>query len=140
MGRAPCPPGIFEGWVRLPLFPRRLLCSVQSLGPVGLFVAPWTVVSQAPLSMGSSRQEYWVAIPFSRDLPHPGLELASLMSPALGRRVVGDRTHFRRSGCFARAQVRFHLCKRSGGAIAPASLADSSEAPRHQGTLDFYFI
>ena len=25
----------------------------------------------------------WIAISFSRDLPHPGIELASLVSPAL---------------------------------------------------------
>ena len=30
------------------------------------FVIPWTVGCQAPLSMEFSRQEYWVAIPFSK--------------------------------------------------------------------------
>ena len=36
-----------------------------------LFVTPWTVAHQAPLSVGFSRQEYWrrVAISFSGDLP-----------------------------------------------------------------------
>ena len=32
---------------------------VKSLGRVWLFVTPWTVAYQAPLSMGFSRQEYW---------------------------------------------------------------------------------
>ena len=34
--------------------------------------------------MGFSRQEYWSGLPFPppRDLPKPGLEPASLMSPA----------------------------------------------------------
>ena len=32
---------------------------VKSLSRVGLFVTPWTVAYQAPLSMGFSRQEYW---------------------------------------------------------------------------------
>ena len=43
---------------------------------------PWTVAHQAPLSMGSSRQEYWSGLPFPspRDLPDPGMELTS---PAL---------------------------------------------------------
>ena len=27
-------------------------------------VTPWTVASQAPLSMGFSRQEYWSGLPF----------------------------------------------------------------------------
>ena len=29
------------------------------LSPVQLFLAPWTVTYQAPLSVGFSRQEYW---------------------------------------------------------------------------------
>ena len=29
------------------------------LSHVRLFVTPWTVAHQAPLSMGFSRQEYW---------------------------------------------------------------------------------
>ena len=39
-----------------------------------------TVASQAPLSMGFSRQEYWSGLPFPspRDLSHPGIEPWSL--------------------------------------------------------------
>jgi len=35
--------------------------------------------------MGFSRQEYWSGLPFPSpgDLPHPGMQPASLMSPAL---------------------------------------------------------
>ena len=46
---------------------------------------PWTVACQAPLSMGFSRQEYWSGLPCPspRDLPNPGIEPASLGSPAL---------------------------------------------------------
>ena len=45
-------------------------------------VTPWTVVHQAPLSMGFPSQEYWSRMPFLSpgDLPHSGIELAS---PAL---------------------------------------------------------
>ena len=32
---------------------------------VRLFANPWTVVRQAPLSIGFSRQEYWSGLPFS---------------------------------------------------------------------------
>ena len=32
---------------------------VKSLSRVQLFVTPWTVAYQDPLSMGFSRQEYW---------------------------------------------------------------------------------
>ena len=52
---------------------------------VQLFVAPWTVGHQAPLSMGFSRQEYWSgpSFPLPGDLPDPGTELTSQVSPAL---------------------------------------------------------
>ena len=52
---------------------------------VQLFVTLWTVAHQAPLSMGFSRQEYWSGLPCPPpgDLPDPGMESASLMSPAL---------------------------------------------------------
>ena len=52
---------------------------------VQLFVTLWTVACQAPLSVGFSRQEYWSGLPcpLPGDLPNPGIEPASLMSPAL---------------------------------------------------------
>ena len=39
----------------------------------------WIVAHQAPLSRGSSRQEYWSGLPFPSpgDLPDPGIELKS---------------------------------------------------------------
>ena len=39
----------------------------------------------APLSMGFSRQEYWSGLPFPSpgDLPDPGIEPMSLVSPEL---------------------------------------------------------
>ena len=36
---------------------------VKSLSRVRLFVTPWTVACQAPLSIGFSRQEYWSGLP-----------------------------------------------------------------------------
>ena len=55
---------------------------------VRLFVTLRTVVYQAPLSMGFSRQEYWSELPFppAGDLPDPRIEPESLMSPALAGR------------------------------------------------------
>ena len=38
---------------------------MKSLSRVLLFATPWTVASQAPLSMGFSRQEYWSGLPFA---------------------------------------------------------------------------
>ena len=50
--------------------------------------ALWTVAHQAPLSMGFSTQEYWSGLPCHPpgDLPDPGIEPSSLMSPALAGR------------------------------------------------------
>ena len=55
------------------------------LSRVHLFATPWTVAQQAPPSMGFSRQEYWSRLPFPSpgDLPHPGIEPESLISPVL---------------------------------------------------------
>ena len=52
---------------------------------VQLFETPWTVAHQAPLSMGFSRQEHWSGLPFHTPgyLTEPGVELTSLVSPAL---------------------------------------------------------
>ena len=49
---------------------------------LSLFVTPWTVDSQASLSMGFSRQEYGSELPFPSpgDLSNPGIESGS---PAL---------------------------------------------------------
>ena len=55
---------------------------------VSLFAAPWTVAHQALPSVAFSGQEYWsgVLFPTPGDLPYPGIEPVSLMSPALAGR------------------------------------------------------
>ena len=52
---------------------------------VQLFVTPRTKVHQALLSMGLFRQEYWSGLPCTPpgDLPDPGVQPMSLMSPTL---------------------------------------------------------
>ena len=52
---------------------------------VQFFATPWTVACWAPLSLGFSRQRYWSGLPFPHpgDLPDPGIEPVSLMSPVL---------------------------------------------------------
>ena len=59
------------------------MCSVTQSCPI--FVTPWTVARQAPLTMGFPKQEYCSGLPFPSpgDLPDPGIELTSLTSPAL---------------------------------------------------------
>ena len=61
-------------------------CAVLSrISCVQLFAAPWTVARQSPLSMGSSRQEYWSVLPcpLPGDLSDSRIEPSSLMLPAL---------------------------------------------------------
>ena len=74
-------------------------CAVRTLSRfsrVRLFVTPWTVARQAPLSMGFSRQEYWSGLPCPPpgDLPSPGMEAVTHVS-CVGRWVP---YHWRRLG------------------------------------------
>ena len=56
-------------------------CMLSHFSPVQLFVTPWTVTCQAPLSMGFSRQEYWSGLPCPPpgDLPNPGTKPSSYL-------------------------------------------------------------
>ena len=60
-------------------------CHTTPASVVSNCVTLWTAAHQAPLSMGFSRQEYWGVLPCPSpgDLPYPGIEPTSLMSPAL---------------------------------------------------------
>ena len=60
------------------------LCA-QLFSCIQLFAATWTVVCQVPLPMELSKQEYWSGLlfPTSGDLPDPGIESESFVSPAL---------------------------------------------------------
>ena len=59
------------------------MCLVGSV--VSDSVTLWTVPCQTPLSMGLFRQEYWngLPLPSPEDLPDPGFEPVSPLSPAL---------------------------------------------------------
>ena len=46
---------------------------VKLLSRVQLFTTPWTTASQAPLSMGFSRQKYWSGVPS----PSPKIKLVN---------------------------------------------------------------
>ena len=59
------------------LFLQKVKVKCKSLRCVQIFVTAWTVACQSPLSMGSSRQEYWSGLPCPPpgDLPDPGIKL-----------------------------------------------------------------
>ena len=71
---------------------------MNSLSCVRLFVTPWTVAYQAPPSMGFSRQEYWIGLPFPSPggLPNPGIEPGSpaLQADALTSQPPGKPPKF----------------------------------------------
>ena len=62
-----------------------LLLLLSQISHVQIFATLWIVAHQAPLSLGFSRQQYWNRLPWPPpgDLPNPGIESWSLMSPAL---------------------------------------------------------
>ena len=68
------------------------LCQVASV--VSDSAPLWTVARQVSLSIGFSRQEHWSGLPSppAGDLPHPGIELTSLTSPALAGRFFTTST------------------------------------------------
>ena len=86
-------------WIKLPCVtqswtwkgPLWVMCVCPKLlSCLWLFANPWTVAHQVPLSLGFYRQEYWSGLPCPppRDLPNPGIEPVSLMSPALAGRFL----------------------------------------------------
>ena len=54
-------------------------CMVSHFSHVILFATLWTVVCQAPLSMGFSRQEYWIGLPCPPPGDLAGIEPMSLL-------------------------------------------------------------
>ena len=78
------PEGLADSQVKV------LSCSCR----VRLFATLWPEASQAPLSMGFSRQEYYSELPRPPpgDLPHPGVEPVSLVS-CIGKRILYRQRH-----------------------------------------------
>ena len=75
------------GWTNSDLIQNKCVC-VCVLGRfshVLFFAILWTVACQVPVFMGFSKQEYWSELPCPppRDLPNPGKDSMSLMSPIL---------------------------------------------------------
>ena len=104
-------------------------CMPSHFCRVWLFATLWTVASQAPLSMGFSKQEYWCGLLCfpPGNFPHWGIEPTSLTSPALaGKLFTSSATwyafslsisfHFSFAFCFSsfisylQAHLRQPLC------------------------------
>ena len=67
---------------------RSVLSHVCMHAQLCLTATPWTVIHQAPLSMGFLQQEYWSGLPFPSPgyLPNPRIGPASAVSLALAGR------------------------------------------------------
>ena len=78
----------------LPPLTLLLLLLLSHFSRIQLFATLWTVAHQVPLSMGFSRQEYWDGLPYHPpgDLPKPGMESMSLVSPALAGKFFTTST------------------------------------------------
>ena len=68
--RSTCSFGICDNSAPTELIPFREVACL--LSHVQLFVTPWAIACQAPLSMGFSRQEYWGGLPFPPPVFLPG--------------------------------------------------------------------
>ena len=64
---------------------KTFVCLLSHFSSVQLFETLWSAACKAPLSRGFSKQEYWsgLSCPPPGHLPDPGIEPASLASPAL---------------------------------------------------------
>ena len=98
------------------------------LSRVSLFVIPWTVALQAPLSMEFSRQGYWNSLPFPTpgDLSHLGTEPLSLASPGLAggffTTVSPGKPHSENKIQTVLSKGIFHLCILGGSLPMSGSL------------------
>ena len=61
------------------------LCLLSRFGRVQLFMTPWTLAREAPLSIEFSRQKYWWGLlcPPPGDLPEPGIKSTPAEAPAM---------------------------------------------------------
>ena len=76
---------LFKRRIEIQTYVDTACCMLIRFSHGRLFATLWTVSHQAPLSVGFCRQEYWSGLPCPPpgDLPNPGIEPMSLMSPAL---------------------------------------------------------
>ena len=84
------------------------MCVLNCFSRVQLFATLWTVVRQAPLSTGFSRQKYWSGLPFPspEDLPDPGIEPIS-PADALPPEPPGKFNHLQLGG---KIFVKWWIC------------------------------
>ena len=117
------------------LWPKILL--VNSLSCVRLFVTPWTVAYQAPLSMGLSRQQYWsgFSISFSRGSSQPKDQ--TQVSHIVDRcfTIWATREFTRLYWTFNQRYIQFGFCSCSFGLCYAVDSLESETYAQHFMTL-----
>ena len=104
-------------------------------------MTPWTVVHQAPLSMGFSRQEHWSGLPFTLPgdssqhkitlcliFPITGIKPAPAVSPALASRFFTTSTTWE-----APSWIRGALNPMDGVLRKERQIQDTQKERPHQG-------
>ena len=91
------------------------VCMQNHFSHVWFFVTVWTVVHQALLSMGFSRQEHWSGLlfPSPGDLPNSGVEPVSLASPALRQILYHWATREATIRCISIQNGKFKFWKKN---------------------------
>ena len=91
------------------------VCMQNHFSHVWFFVTVWTVVHQALLSMGFSRQEHWSGLlfPSPGDLPNSGVEPVSLASPALRQILYHWATREATIRCISIQNGKFKFWKKT---------------------------
>ena len=118
--------GLFEGTCVASV------CVLSRFSRVQLFATPWTVPSQAPLSMGFSRQEHCSGLPFLSPghCPDPGREPTAPAAPALAGVVFTTVCPGSpRAAAVLRLLLSFSLSVTSNSVIPLTAV--------HQASLDF---
>ena len=105
---------------------KKWLLHVCTPSHIWLFVTPWTVTHQTPLSMGFSRQEYWSGLPCPppRGLPNLGIKPVSLRSPALAGVFFTSSTTWK-----ALEMAYMSLCALGTQALASSCTVSSTGVP-----------
>ena len=93
-------PAMQETWVRSLGQEDPLEKEIATLSSILAWRIPWTVARQWTTAQELSRQEYWSGLPFPSpgDLPNPGIEPMSLMSPASAGRFFTTSSTWRIPG------------------------------------------
>ena len=114
---------------------------VNHFSCVQFLVTPWTVVHQAPLSMGFSRQEHWSGLPFTLPgdssqhkitlcliFPNTGIKAEPAVSPALASRFFTTSTTWE-----APSWIRRALNPMDGVLRKERQIQDTQKERPHQG-------